>query len=310
MKDYSARAAVVALLTCAILSASGCERNNAGIYDPDAGLAVTPAREAEDLPKVETLPPVAEPNADFSFDETNTRLTIDASERPFIGFLTPEDQERARKVKVIRCRGRLTNSGLLSISLCRDMREWLWTEAVVPNDAKGTFLMVAAFRQLSKLRLSGLHADDGSFPLDALRGASQAENLTELDLSSSAVSVKELGEVDWREGFPSLYSLNLYHTSVGDAGVLDILPLATRLESLNLDDAGITPASADAIARFTKLTFLHVGRSELDDESVAKFSALSNLTKLHITRTRATEAGADRLREALPNCTVVSQPEN
>ena len=77
-----------------------------------------------------------------------------------------------------------------------------------------------------------------------------------------------------------------------------------------MDDAQITNDSAEALKLFTNLTFLHVGRSELEDSGLDKLTVLTRLEKIHVTRSRVTEEGAERFRKALPNCEVVSQPEN
>ena len=162
---------------------------------------------------------------------------------------------------------------------------------------------------LKKLRLTGLRNGE-KFPTAALVALAQAPQLADLDVSGSPATAADLTAVDWKNGFAKLTKLNLYQTQVGDAGVDALLPLTDRLTSLNLDDAQIGPESAKKIAQFTELTFLHVGRSTLDDASIAEFAKLGKLEKIHVTRSKATEAGADALRAALPNCEVVSQPEN
>lgn len=221
------------------------------------------------------------------------------------------DASRWNAVKVVRGTGTLSAATLQAFTKLPNLTEFLWTNAAFPNaDAEKAFGDFAANapKTLKKVRLTAWKNADGTFPKSGFTALSRLPNLADLDVSGSPATADDLDFA--ANGFPKLTKINLYNTSVGDAGVDKLLPLAGRLVSLNLDDAKIGPMSADKIAQFAGLTFLHVGRSELDDASVLKFAKLEKLAKIHITRSKATESGADALRDALPNCEVVSQPEN
>ena len=208
----------------------------------------------------------------------------------------PADQRRARNIRRNPTADRIS-----------------WIEAALESDAADAFRAVMTKPTVKKIRLQGLRSaeDAAEFPSFALKTLAESKSLVDLDISGSAIdAAKEFGLVDLARSFPALTKLNLYQTNVGDAGVEKLLPLADRLTWLNLDDAGISPASAANIAAFENLTFLHVGRSTLDDASVLELAKLTKLEKIHITRSGVTETGANALREALPNCVVVSQPEN
>ena len=54
-----------------------------------------------------------------------------------------------------------------------------------------------------------------------------------------------------------------------------------------------------------KLEFLHLGRTAVTDASLATLEQLTTLKTLHISRTKITEEGAEKLKKALPNCEIV-----
>jgi len=268
-------------------------------------------------PKAETPTPAVLP--DFAqllalgakIDKSGKSLDLTAVEK-LDGFDVAADAERWNAVKVVRGKGELTSETLRAFTKLSNLTEFLWSDAVLSGkaDADAAFVEFAKSPNLKKLRLTGLRTNDAKFPTAAFAALAQTPRLADVDVSGSPATAADLAAVDWKNGFAKLTKLNLYQTKIGDAGVDALLPLTDRLTSLNLDDAQIGPNSAAKIAQFTELTFLHVGRSTLDDASIAQFAKLDKLAKIHVTRSKATEAGADALRAALPNCEVVSQPEN
>lgn len=244
-------------------------------------------------------------------DKSGKSLDLTGVEN-FNGFNVADDAERWNAVKVVRGKGVLPSQALRAFAKLPNLTEFLWSDVVfsAEKDAETAFAEFAKAPNLKKLRLTGLQTKNGAFPTAALVALAQTPQLADLDVSGAPLTAADLAAVDWKTGFAKLTKLNLYQTQVGDAGVDALLPLVDRLTSLNLDDAQIGPDSAAKIAQFTELTFLHVGRSTLHDASIAKFAKLGKLEKIHVTRSKATEAGADALRAALPNCEVVSQPEN
>lgn len=275
----------------------------------------------DQTPKAETPTPAVLP--DFAqllalgakIDKSGKSLNLTAVEK-LDGFNVADDAERWNAVKVVRGQGRLTAQTLRALAKLPNLTEFLWSNASLAtansDDAtfQGAFADLSKAPRLKKIRLTALQTENGKFPTAALVALAQTPQLADLDVSGSPLTAADLTAVDWKTGFAKLTKLNFYQTQVGDAGVDALLPLTDRLTSLNLDDAQIGPESAAKIAQFTELTFLHVGRSTLDDASIAEFAKLGKLAKIHVTRSKATEAGADALRAALPNCEVVSQPEN
>lgn len=283
------------------ISPAETKRGNAEIKTPEiATAALAP------LPKFDAL--IA---SGAKIDKSGKSLDLTGVET-FVGFDVSDDAERWNAVKVVRGKGVLSSQALRAFAKLPNLTEFLWSDAVLSaeTDANAAFAEFAKAPNLKKLRLTGLRTDAEKFPTAAFAALAQTPQLADLDVSGSPATAADLTAVDWKTGFASLMKLNLYQTKIGDAGVDALLPLTDRLTSLNLDDAQIGPDSAAKIAQFTELTFLHVGRSTLDDASIAEFAKLGKLAKIHVTRSKATEAGADALRAALPNCEVVSQPEN
>lgn len=278
------------------------------VYVPEGGPEKTPevpTATLAPLPKFDAL--IA---SGAKIDKSGKSLDLTGVEF-FTGLDVSADAERWNAVKVVRGKGVLPSQALRAFAKLPNLTEFLWSDAVLSaaTDLDAALAEFAKAPNLKKLRLTGLRNGE-KFPTAALVALAQAPQLADLDVSGSPATAADLTAVDWKNGFAKLTKLNLYQTQVGDAGVDALLPLTDRLTSLNLDDAKIGPASAKKIAQFTELTFLHVGRSTLDDASIAEFAKLGKLEKIHVTRSKATEAGADALRAALPNCEVVSQPEN
>lgn len=100
-------------------------------------------------------------------------------------------------------------------------------------------------------------------------------NLQELQLEGAAVTdqgFKHIGK------FPRLRWLNASGTEVSDLGLSTLAAL--NLEELSLRDTGVSDAAAPVLA------------------------TMKHLQKLDLRRSAVTEAGAERLRRALPNCKV------
>ncbi len=320
MKKKPIFAILTALSTAFPLGCGNSASNDVPFIDDSAKFAAAPATpvvaQTSKAPVEEKAPEIPPTFAQLlergaKVDKSGKSLDLTGVES-FNGFEVDAAAERWNAVKVVRGKGDLTPDALRAFTKLSNLTEFLWSDAVFSNgtDELAAFAKFAKSPNLKKLRLTGLRTKNDKFPTDALTALAQTPRLADLDVSGAPLTAADLAAVDWKSGFAKLTKLNLYQTKVGDAGVDALLPLTDRLTSLNLDDAQIGPESAKKIAQFTELTFLHVGRSTLDDASIAEFAKLGKLTKIHVTRSKATEAGADALRAALPNCEVVSQPEN
>ncbi len=315
------------LLIAVAISSTSCERSNRLVVTledetPAESVESEVVTEAPVVPESSGAPsnsetPEASSPAEIAtggslkFDDEKGTLEITGA--VFNGFGADVDQSRLAKIKVVRGSGAITLDGLRAFSETPQLVEFLWLDATFPegDGARDAFqALVASAPKLKKVRLAGLKLQDGAFPQYVLPALAAAPNLQDLDLSGAALATSDLAPFAASGAFPKLAKLTLYQTGVDDQGVETLLPLADRLTWLNLDDTKITPGAAPLVAQFTNLTFLHVGRTTVDDSCVDSFAKLSKLEKIHVTRSNTTEEGADKLRAALPNCVVVSQPEN
>lgn len=150
-------------------------------------------------------------------------------------------------------------------------------------------------------------------------------SLRELDLTAVAVPDEQVAHLTHLE---RLEFLSLAETPVSDAA-LEHLASLTRLRRLELEGAPVAGPGLAALRRLRRLEVLGLARTQVDDgamEHVAALPALRDLSlymtrvtdagleKLHACRTLrrlelystgVTETGVARLRERLPNCTVL-----
>ena len=310
------------VLTLVAFSLTSCGRQSSLVVTLDeeqpavenAPVAETPsdAAPSSDAAPVQTPDAVPAPSVSWKIDDEKGTLEITGSD-VFDGFGADFDKSRLAKIKVVRGSGAISADGLRVFAETPQLVEFLWLDATFPEGdaAREAFrVVVASTPKLRKVRLAGLKLQDGKFPDYVMQTLAQAPNLQELDVSGSALTSEDLAPLASSGAFPKLAKLTFYQTSVDDQGVDTILPLADRLTWLNLDDTKITPQVATTLEQFANLTFLHVGRTTLDDSCVDSLAKLAKLEKIHVTRSNVTESGADKLRAALPNCAVVSQPEN
>ncbi|MGI6402082.1 MAG: hypothetical protein ACOX0A_08235 [Thermoguttaceae bacterium] len=309
-QSFGARASGLCLIAAALCLTTSCNRSSSIVVIEDqtqSEYATETVEQQFNVPLDVAAQQVARRPV---FDDKG--VSVDLSDCGAFDGFTDEELARLPKIKVVRGAGPISVETLLAFTGRNELVEFLWIDAQLPDsaDARSAFKTLAGAPKLKKMRLAGLKLEDGSFPDYVLPALASTPNLVELDISGSAVNADALAAVDYNAGFLKLTKLNLYQTQSGDNLLKAIAPLADRLTSLNLDDTQLSPESAPALEEFSNLTFLHAGRSTLDDQCVESLAKLTKLEEIHVTRTNMTESGADKLRAALPNCNVVSQPEN
>lgn len=84
------------------------------------------------------------------------------------------------------------------------------------------------------------------------------------------------------------------------------LSKAKSLESLILFNTKVTDKGVAHLGSLQHLEYLSISSTHITDASVPTLSKLKSLKRLWTTGTSITSEGADRLRQALPHCEVIS----
>lgn len=157
--------------------------------------------------------------------------------------------------------------------------------------------------------------------LDFLEGLPNLESVN-LTANRGVTSVKSL------RNCPRLRELYLRHTGINDAGLESIQTLQ-QLETLSIGDTPLTDAGLKSLAglpnlklldlfncqriseaglghlaSLPKLELLNVAGMPLTDASMEHLKGIKNLKAVDVNGTKVTEAGAQALRAALPQCNV------
>ena len=186
---------------------------------------------------------------------------------------------------------------------------WLQSLDTRPDSAqkKPRFATLTAddLKSLKDIKLGGHRASDNkhvSIPpsefkfllgLPALENA----NLVECD-GLNDESLVFIGKIK------GLKSLNLGDAQVTSAGLQSI----AGLKSLETLDLGWTKDVGDAaipiLARLPSLKVLGLGGTKVTDRGIAGLEACKGLTTVRLAKTKVTPQGIERLKKALPGCTV------
>jgi hypothetical protein len=105
-------------------------------------------------------------------------------------------------------------------------------------------------------------------------------------------------------GLRSLVDLDLYWTKITDAA-LSTIGQMHRLTHLHLGFTQVKGPGLVYLARLQRLARFSLEDTKVDDSAVPVLATLSSLQNLTLWETQITTRGLARLREALPNCSVV-----
>jgi hypothetical protein len=95
----------------------------------------------------------------------------------------------------------------------------------------------------------------------------------------------------------------LMKTMVTDDG-LEQLKVLTQLQTLNLEDTKVTDDGLKYLKGLTQLQHLFLGGTMVTDAGLEHLKGLTQLQSLNLGGTKVTDQGAQKLRQALPNCTI------
>jgi hypothetical protein len=175
------------------------------------------------------------------------------------------------------------------------------------SDGKHVAIPASEFRALAALpalEKCNLGEVDG-FTDEALAHVCRIGTLTELDLGDAWVTNAGVPQI---AKLKELRRLQLGWTrDVGDAS-LPALAKLPKLEFLGLGGTKVTDAGLPALAAFPSLRELALPGTAVTDKGLQSLAACKGLAILTLgNKSKATPAGIDRLKKALPNLTVVTK---
>jgi uncharacterized protein (TIGR03067 family) len=172
-------------------------------------------------------------------------------------------------------------------------------------DLMVTSMHLLSPEELKELRKMGEDAD-GEAAMAALRklGARFDMNTNRMVrtvmLSHTSVSEPDLKHL---AKFKELDSVSLVETSVGNGGMTNLAALG-GLKRLNLSMTAVDDTGLQALVGLAHLEELDLIGTGVTDASVNTLSKLSRLKDVDLSLTRVTSRGKERLRQALPDCSV------
>jgi hypothetical protein len=107
------------------------------------------------------------------------------------------------------------------------------------------------------------------------------------------------------KAMPGIVKLNLYDSSIGDAGVRHLESIS-KMKWLNLDKTLITDAALVSVAKMSDLEFLHVGSTQISDEGLMALGELKQLKEVVATQTMVTDSGIRDLQKNNPALMIKS----
>lgn len=162
---------------------------------------------------------------------------------------------------------------------------------------------VAELAGLDRLRF--LILDTTRINGSGLSHVTATTTLEELGLGGSTsvddAAVKTLGR------FTQLKTLALNLTGVTDDGLRSLKPLV-KLERLFLQGTRISDGSVDVLVGFPELQQLELDRTRITDLGARRLVSLSKLKSLRLQDTHVSRETIDRLKQALPGCTITWSP--
>jgi hypothetical protein len=127
-------------------------------------------------------------------------------------------------------------------------------------------------------------------------------HLQRLVLNRSGVTDKSLAAI---AGCKELRELVIPESTVTDAG-LAVLPKLSRLEALDLSDAGkISDKGMTQIQMLVRLEKLFLNKTGITDKGLLELQPLEGLRSLSVGGTRVTATAAEKFAEEMPNLRVV-----
>ena len=163
------------------------------------------------------------------------------------------------------------------------------------------FSHVARFHHLTDLSL-----EETSISGAALKHIAELKHLEWLNLWKSGIDDAGLAHLS---GLRNLDSLPIGGTNITDAG-LDHLKSLPRLRYLGVRDTAITDAGVRQLTEFPALLELNLRGTKVTDASIPALCGMMALEKLWLGNTAVTDEGIASIKQALPGCVIVLEPES
>jgi len=125
--------------------------------------------------------------------------------------------------------------------------------------------------------------------------------VVDFHLGGTAVGDDGLAQV---KTLPKVVQLDLKDTQITDAGLAHVAEIGT-LNKLHLEKTKITDAGLEHLKGLENLEYLNIYGTAVTDAGLAHLAGLKNLKKLYVWQTQVTDEGIAKLKEALPEVTVV-----
>ena len=125
--------------------------------------------------------------------------------------------------------------------------------------------------------------------------------VVDFHLGGTALTDDGLGHV---KALPKVYELNLKDTQITDAGLAHLAEMST-LVRLHLEKTKVTDEGLAHLKGLGSLEYLNLYGTAVTDAGLEHLEGLGNLKKLYLWQAQATDEGIAKLKEALPEVTVV-----
>lgn len=125
--------------------------------------------------------------------------------------------------------------------------------------------------------------------------------VVDFHLGGTALSDDGLAQV---KVLPKVVQLDLKDTQVTDAGLAQLAGIAT-LVKLHLEKTKVTDAGLAHLKDLGNLEYLNLYGTAVTDAGLEHLKGLAHLKKLYVWQTQVTDEGIAKLKEALPEVTVV-----
>lgn len=167
-----------------------------------------------------------------------------------------------------------------------------------------TTISTRGVNQLRGLRrLDNLRIEDTRLEGVDLSFLSTFRRLKTLTLTGRSVDDSVIGQV---ANYTDLCFVGIEDASITDRG-LAALQRCTSLEDLVIrESSGVSGIGLGALAPLSKLGYLDLEGSAINDEGLRQIAHIQSLTRIRLYSTRVTENTIATLKLAMPNCKVMS----